>query len=158
MQAAHTRESSVLDRLGVDAPARRLADTADHVHVIGVSRCDTEEDTLLIKLRIDAGYHINANPASFDYLVPTSVTFVGENPVRIEYPPPVFFKPRFADEAIAVYEGSVAIAATFGEGALDRNRALRVTITAQACTDQTCLPPADLPALAPQPVARSRAQ
>ena len=118
--------------------------TDDHVHVTA----PRAGDTLLITLRIDPGYHINANPASDDYLIPTSVAFAGPIPERIVYPPGIPFKPAFADDPINVYEGTVVVAATFTTGVLDRAHGLGFTVTAQACTKEICLPPNDISARA----------
>ena len=118
--------------------------TEDHVYA--VARRMGYADTILITLRIDPGYHVNANPASEPYLIPTRVSFSGANPERVGYPPALRFKPQFSSEPIEVYEGDVVITATFPPGSLDRIRVLRVTVTAQACTDKICLPPSDIPA------------
>jgi len=71
--------------------------TEDHVHV----SARRAGDDLLITLRIDPGYHINANPASDDYLIPTGVAFAGFVPERIIYPRAIPFKPAFADKTKA---------------------------------------------------------
>ena len=71
--------------------------TEDHVHVTA----RRAGDTLLITLRIDTGYHVNANPASDDYLIPTGVAFAGFVPERIIYPRAIPFKPAFADKTKA---------------------------------------------------------
>jgi hypothetical protein len=118
--------------------------TEDHVHVTA----RRAGDALLITLRIDPGYHINANPASDDYLIPTSVAFAGLVPERIVYPPATPFKPAFADEPINIYEGTVVVAASFPSGALDRAHDLGFTVTGQACTKLICLPPRDITARA----------
>jgi hypothetical protein len=123
-----------------DAPGSSR--TEDHVHVTA-RRVD---ESLLITLRIDPGYHINANPASDDYLIATSVAFTGAVPERIAYPPGIPFKPAFADDPINVYEGTVVVAATFTTGVLDRAHDLGFTVTAQACTKVICLPPNDITA------------
>jgi hypothetical protein len=118
--------------------------TEDHVQVTA----RRAGDTLLITLRIDPGYHVNANPASDDYLIATSVAFAGAVPERIVYPPEIPFKPAFADKPIEVYEGTVVVAATFTTDALDRAHDLGFTVTAQACTKVICLPPNDITARA----------
>ena len=105
-------------------------------------------NTLLTTLRIDHGYHVNANPASFDNLIPTSVAFMGLVPERITYPPPIRFKPRFAEDTLDVFEGTVVITAIFSAGTLDRAHGLGLTVMAQACTAEICLPPDDIPARA----------
>lgn len=120
------------------------SETANRVHVVDVRRDDVK-DTLAVTLRIDPGFHINANPASSKYLIPTSLNVVGVQPVRVAYPPPVYFKPKFADERIAVYEGTVVITVFFAQGALRHLSLFGTTVTAQACTDAICFPPADLP-------------
>ena len=101
-------------------------------------------DVVLVTLRIDPGHHINANPASHDYLIPTTIAFDGLVPEQIAYPPATAFKPVFADEPIAVYGDTVTIAATFPPGTLDSLPELRFMLTAQACTEQICLPPDDI--------------
>ena len=118
--------------------------TEDHVHV----SARRAGDDLLITLRIDPGYHINANPASDDYLIPTGVAFAGSVPERIVYPPAIPFKPAFADKPIDVYEGTVVVVATFTTGVLDRAHDLGFIVTAQACTKVICLPPNDITARA----------
>jgi hypothetical protein len=138
---------------GVDTP-RVFADTSDEVP--GRSRTEDHVrvtarragDTLLITLRIDPGYHVNANPASDDYLIATSVAFAGAEPERIVYPPGIPFKPAFADKPIQVYEGTVIVAATFTTEVLDRAHDLGFTVTAQACTKVICLPPNEITARA----------
>jgi len=116
--------------------------TEDHVHVTA----RRAGDDLLITLRIDPGYHINANPASDDYLIPTGVAFAGFAPERIIYPRAIPFKPAFADKPIDVYEGTVVVVAAFPVGALDRTHDLGFTVTAQACKKVICLPPNDIAA------------
>lgn len=126
------------------------SETARRVHVVGVQR-DNANDTLIVTLRIDPGFHINANPASFKYLIPTALNLPGTRPASVDYPPPVYFKPKFANIQIAVYEGTVTITARFAPGTLAHMRLFGMTMTAQACTDAICFPPADLPVPVPKP-------
>lgn len=126
------------------------SETAHRVHVVSVQRNDAK-DALIVTLHIDPGFHINANPASDEYLIPTALNLPGVRPTRIEYPPPVYFRPKFVDIRIAVYEGTVAIAAHFAHGTLAHLRLFGMTVTAQACTDAICFPPADLPVPIPKP-------
>ena len=87
-----------------------------------------------VTLRLAEGWHVNANPASSRFLVPTEVR--GE--VReVVYPPGTSMKLAFSDEAIAVYSGEVRIA---GELASD---ATTVTLIYQACDDTRCLSPVE---------------
>ena len=121
----------------------RFADSGDYVHIVGLLRT-TAEDKIVVTLRVDRGFHINANPASQPYLIPTTLTFIDAEPLKITYPPSTPFKPAFADEPLDVYEGAVVIAAFFSRGVLEKGSSLHATVTVQACTDRICLPPADL--------------
>ena len=139
------QRSDVETHLQSRAVSVPLGGTADHVHVIKAERLGPGGETLLITVRVDPGYHVNANPASSEYFIPTSVAFGDLKPARVVYPPPIRFKPRFVEDTIDVYEGTVVITATFPAGALDRLHPLMFTVTAQACTDVICLPPDELP-------------
>ena len=119
----------------------RFADSSDFVRIVGVARL---ADSAVVTLRVDPGYHINANPASEPYLIPTTLTFNGIAPARVLYPSPVRFKPVFSDEPLDVYEGIVSIGASFPTGALEHGPALHGSVTVQACNDRICFPPADL--------------
>ena len=85
-----------------------------------------------VSLRIRGGWHVNANPASLDFLVPTRV---GGEVRGLTYPAAGRFRSAFAPEELAVYSG---VAAIRGEAAA---RATVVQLTYQACNDHLCLPP-----------------
>ncbi len=78
-------------------------------------------------------------------MIPTSVAFDGLLPSKIEYPGPVRFKPAFAPDGLDVYEGNVALLATFPKGSFKEHKDIQGTATAQACNTQICLPPSKLP-------------
>lgn len=118
--------------------------TSDHVRVVAEVRAGRDGDTVVVGLTIDAGYHVNANPASLDYLIPTTLTFEKLSPTRIDYPQPVSFEPSFAKQPLDVYEGKTAVVAFFPHGMLKQRSVIRATVRAQACTEQICLPPSDL--------------
>jgi hypothetical protein len=143
--ASHPSLTAAAQDQGI-APINRathLAGTADHVHILDVRR-KSEADELVIRLRIDPGYHINANPASLEYLIPTALHLADIVPVRITYPAAVHFKPKLADEELDVYEGTVSIIAALPKGTLSQSPAISGVLTAQACTEVICLSPADL--------------
>lgn len=58
---------------------------------------------------IDAGYHINANPASDPNLIPTQLTVGGLADLTVDYPKAQAFKPPFAPQGLAVYTGQVTL-------------------------------------------------
>jgi uncharacterized protein YyaL (SSP411 family) len=86
----------------------------------------------VLDLEIRDGWHVNANPASLHYLIPTQV----EGTLRqVAYPAGRRLRFPFAPDEIAVYTGKAAIRGQVGP----RARALRLTY--QACDEQRCLPP-----------------
>jgi hypothetical protein len=119
-------------------------DSAAHVEATAHGASLAEHDEIVVTLTIDPGYHINANPASADYLIPTSLTIADAPNGRIAYPPGQIFKPKFSPEGISVYEGSVTITAELPKGGLASAANQPLQIEVQACTDQLCLPPATL--------------
>jgi uncharacterized protein len=119
--------------------------TADHLRVRAVGKSSADAEEIDVILKIDEKYHVNANPASLDFLIPTSVEFDGIRPSKLEYPKPIRFKAEFAPEGLDVYEGVVTVVAKFPKGSLQQAGTIHASVTAQACTNQICLPPSTLP-------------
>ena len=99
-----------------------------------------------VTLSISPGYHVNANPATFSYLIPTAVdpgTTEGIIAGKPVYPTAQKKKFQFADEPLAVYEAEVEIRlplrveANAGKGA----RSLPIELTVQACDTEKCYAP-----------------
>jgi uncharacterized protein len=119
-------------------------DRAAHVRVAARGTSHADHDEILVTLTIDPSYHVNANPASADYLVPTVVIIPSARDAKITYPPGQVFKPKFSPEGISVYQGSVAIKAELPKGRLASAASVPLRIEVQACTAQICLPPTTL--------------
>jgi len=129
-----------------DDPSPAFEGTADHVRIVAIERQSaTMKDTAVVVVAVDPGYHINANPASEPYLIPTTLDITNRLPMRVIYPVPVPFKPKFSKDVLDVLEGTVRIVAEFAPNSGSSDGRLFGTLTAQACTDQICLPPAELP-------------
>jgi hypothetical protein len=112
----------------------------------------------LVTLSISPGFHINANPATFSYLIATEVSHTVDPDESLPmmgkpiYPMPVTKKFAFADKRLAVYEGEVSVKLplhlpdpkrTYGQirsGPLS----FPITIRVQACDEQQCFPPATI--------------
>jgi uncharacterized protein YyaL (SSP411 family) len=122
-------------------PAASL-DSAAHVTATAQGASLAEHDEITVTLTIDPGYHVNANPASADYLMPTVVTVPGAPDARIAYPSGTLFKPKFSPEGISVYEDEVSITVELPKGGLESAAGTPLQIEVQACTDKLCLPPA----------------
>ncbi|HEX3554048.1 MAG TPA: DUF255 domain-containing protein [Thermoanaerobaculia bacterium] len=87
-----------------------------------------------LALEIATGWHLQANPASEPYLVPTEVKAEGGELRSVQYPPGEPATAAFAHEPLSVYTGKVEIT---GEVAGTD----RLAVTYQACDDARCLPP-----------------
>ncbi|SRR6266568_2904880 len=112
----------------------------------------------VLNLSISPGFHINANPATFSYLIATELQPVPypDNPIETGkpvYPSPVKKKFVFAEQPLSVYEGDVAIRlpAHFASAGKSYVRVTSgahlsqpITLTVQACDEEKCYPPATL--------------
>jgi hypothetical protein len=109
-----------------------------------------------VVLSISPGFHINANPATFPYLIATelqSVAAPDQAPLAGKpiYPAAVTMKFAFADQPLSVYLGKVEIKLPLRmAGPInDRpekgaNLALPIKVRVQACDDEKCYSPATI--------------
>ncbi len=101
----------------------------------------------LVRLEIAEGWHVNANPASLDFLIPTQVGPADASAeVDVSYPPGADYHPRFSLEPLSVYEGRVDIRVRTGGTGKPRDG---YDLTFQACDDTSCLPPETVRLTAP---------
>jgi uncharacterized protein YyaL (SSP411 family) len=108
---------------------------------IALRAANAESERVAIQLQIDEGWHVNANPPSLPFLVPTSVELLRAGPgqrVQVEYPPGTLFHPRFSLEKIATYRGQLELPVKLPD---DLPGAAALAVTFQACDASTCLPP-----------------
>ncbi len=124
-------------------PSNEL-DSAAHVKATAHHKRADGRDEIVVTLTIDPGYHINANPASTDYLIPTKVTVAGLDNAKITYPLAQTFKPKFSPDVISVYEGAVPIDVELPAGSLATVRTSPLSIEVQACNLEICLAPATI--------------
>lgn len=66
--------------------------TADQVGATASAIAVPAEDEVLVTIKVEDKFH-NANPASFDFLIPTTVEFKGIKPKMVEYPEPTDLPP-----------------------------------------------------------------
>jgi len=102
-----------------------------------------------VVLSISPGYHVNANPATFDYLIATELTADKSEGLTFgkpAYPAAEKKKFQFAEEPLAVYEGikQIKLPVTAAAGAAKGNRTLALHLRVQACDEEKCFPPATL--------------
>jgi len=103
----------------------------------------------IVRLRIDHGYHINANPASFSYLIATELNIPkadGISAANVNYPQPLTRKFSFSEEALAVYENEADLKVTLlaDASAKQGQTSLPAKLRIQACDDQVCYPPGSI--------------
>jgi hypothetical protein len=96
---------------------------------------------------MDEDWHINANPASGDFLVPTSLEARIDNQVvasQADYPEASTLRVPFGDKPIDVYKRQERIPLRLTGEAVSANREdASVHVRIQACNDKgRCLAPA----------------
>ena len=88
-----------------------------------------------VLVEIRNGWHVNANPASLEYLIPTAVS----GSIReLVYPAPEMLEVEFAEIPLAVYSDGVEILGELEPGTRS------VKMLYQACDDRRCLPPTEV--------------
>jgi DsbC/DsbD-like thiol-disulfide interchange protein len=99
-----------------------------------------------VRLAIADGYHVNANPATERFLIPTSLEVKPEAGIaadKIVYPQPLKKKFSFAEVPLAVYEGDARITLTIRapRDAAPGQHTLAARLRVQPCDDEKCYPP-----------------
>lgn len=128
--------------------ANKMATASDSIVHMQVRRTagPNGREGVAVDLKIRAGWHINAQPARGNFIIPTSLTLNADTTLEdlaLHYPPgQVLFFPAL-EETLAVYSGQVALAAEWQITPTNQG-ALRLLVQYQACDDSRCLPPAEL--------------
>ena len=99
-----------------------------------------------IRLTIDKGFHVNANPPTFAYLKPTEIEVkpgAGISVSFVRYPNPLTRTFEFADKPLAVYEGETLITVQLQADpkAKSGRTNLSATLRVQACDEKVCYAP-----------------
>ncbi len=92
-----------------------------------------------LTLEVEEGWHINANPASDEFLIATAVEGKDAELQQVSYPTAEKVRFAFADEEIAVYEGKVEIRGRVHP----LNERAALVLTFQPCDDSRCLRPVE---------------
>ena len=117
---------------------------------IGASLAKGESGEATVRLKIDDGYHVNANPPTLPYLIPTQVDITPATGISVDfitYPNGLTKKFSFSpDQALAVYEGQtdLKLRLTAAKTAQPGEHNLSVKLRVQACDDQVCYAPGTL--------------
>ena len=101
-----------------------------------------------LRLKIAAGWHINANPAGQANLIPTTLTVDTETPVEIvdvAYPKGRTAHFEFSDESLNVYEGNLTLPLKLKlKSNREKNVQVTLKLTYQSCNETECLLPQTL--------------
>lgn len=109
-----------------------------------VTRGESTES--IVRLKIDDGYHVNANPPSFPYLIATEVEITPAQGLSVDlvtYPTGLIKKFSFAEQPLAVYEGEtdLKVRLSAAKSAQPGEHNLSAKLRVQACDDQVCYAP-----------------
>ncbi len=84
-------------------------DTADFVRASGTTSLKPDHEEILVTPIIAKDYHINANPATYDYLIPTSVSFQEIVPQHTSYPQATLFNPAPIRSGLIIAETAALV-------------------------------------------------
>ncbi|GIV08697.1 MAG: thiol:disulfide interchange protein [Fimbriimonadales bacterium] len=113
----------------------------------------------VVVMQVDKPYHVNANPASEDYLIPTELKIEagkGYRVGKIQYPKPKEKAFAFSEgKPIKILEGRTPIKfqITLDKNIPKRPMTIKATLRYQACDDNACYPPRTAPIEIKIPVA-----
>jgi hypothetical protein len=99
-----------------------------------------------VEIRVAEGFHVNANPASEDFLIATEVSLAEADGFAINevfYPPAHELTFGFWDGPLRVWEGSVVagVVLEVADTAAIGFRDLEFVVLYQACNDEACFAP-----------------
>ncbi len=105
--------------------------------------------TATLHLRIDKGWHVNANKPSENYLIPTTLKLSGGGDVTlvsVGYPQGQMARFGYATTPLSVYQGEITLTATLRIAKTTQRgkRLLPFVLSYQPCNDRACLAPAQL--------------
>ena len=113
-----------------------------------------ESKEALVTVTTQSGYHINANPPSFDYLKATELDLEDTPEIVVDYiyyPNPRVKTFAFAEQPLRVYEGEtqLKVMSNADKSAPKGPRTLAAKLNVQACDEKVCYPPGALDLVIP---------
>ncbi|WP_145313360.1 DUF255 domain-containing protein [Gimesia fumaroli] len=130
--------------LGQASPKKKLVTAKAYLSVDKLPAGKTCQ--VAIVLAIEDSWHINQNPPSPDFMVPTTFTIKSAQNIKlskVKYPTGHAFKVAGFDEPLQVYEKQAIIRGTLTipPGAAGKEEELELNVKYQACNDKTCIRP-----------------
>ena len=122
-------------------------ESKDKVHVqaqIIQNQSTGTHKSVTVSIEIEEGWHLNANPASLDFLIPTVVDIQSEqtSTMQINYPDAHTMETPLGK--INIYQGTIEINATIDAKQPINTSKMRALIQVQACQKDTCYPPSQI--------------
>jgi thiol:disulfide interchange protein DsbD len=105
---------------------------------------------LILTLVMAPGWHVNSNDSQGENLYPTEFSWkppAGLTVTQVQYPKGIPVRVSFQDEPVMVYQDEVQIVVDFRVESTVRPGPVPLAgeITVQACSDEVCLAPSELP-------------
>ena len=136
------------------APTNTTESEPPAIQSVDVVKAMPQETTLapgasgdaLVRLQIQNGYHVNANPPSQSYLKPTEIELKPQEGISVEfitYPDPQVKTFAFSETPLKVYEGetNVKLRLLADKTTKPGKHNLSATLRVQACDDKVCYAP-----------------
>lgn len=106
-----------------------------------------QEWTVVVTITVADGFHVQANPASGEFLVPLTLELDppdGFNIERPEYPPGTAYRLEGTDSDLMTYEGTFAVKIPITASRSGRFD-VKGRVSFQACDSKRCLIPSSVP-------------
>jgi thioredoxin:protein disulfide reductase len=150
----------------ITACARTATNTTENeppaINSVDVVKAMAQETTLapgesgdaLVRLQIQNGYHVNANPPSQSYLKATEIELKPQESISVEfitYPDPLVKTFAFSETPLKVYEGetNLKLRLLADKTAKPGKHNLSATLRVQACDEKVCYAPGALAVTVP---------
>ena len=144
------------------APTNTTDNEPPRINSVDVVKATPQETTLapgeagdvLVRLQIQNGYHVNANPPSQSYLKATEIELKPQEGISVEfitYPDPLLKTFSFSETPLKVYEGETELKVHLkaDKSASPGKHNLSAKLRVQACDDKVCYAPGALDVTVP---------
>jgi uncharacterized protein YyaL (SSP411 family) len=104
----------------------------------GVVNFVTVGKELILQINLAGGWHINSNKPLDKKLIPTTIHFINDDPIKADFPEAKRVSLSFSKNMLSVYDSTIQI--LLDNQQLQRTR-LSIKLNLQMCSDKICLLP-----------------
>lgn len=120
------------------------------VPTVGYPVAAGDSATVAVTIRVAEGFHVQANPAADNFLVPLKLELAsvpGVSVAAIHYPSPTLYRLEGTAKDLLTYSGTfrIVVRLHLAPDAQLGHHVLRGTLAYQACDARSCRFPAELP-------------